>query len=172
MKFLFLIFFITSSKFCFSIDKNKFVISPTASLLTSIDKTKFVRMSSLQTTTAQLENSFGRKEIELLLIHSAPESYANLASIERKWKLERAATQEIDKNEKDYGCRRMSSRSFSCSRNVIQDKKFITEKILWNAKNDLILLRVYSYISHEEVKKIIDKIDFKFNSRIKVGRNE
>lgn len=106
---------------------------------------------------------------ELYAIHNQPKTFANKFSIERYWNDSRKQTSSIDKNEKNLGCKKLTSRTYKCFRSVGQNGKFISESLFWNTKYDLVLLRATSISSFEQSKKILDSLKINQVSRIPAG---
>ncbi|MBC7743206.1 MAG: hypothetical protein H7061_13485 [Bdellovibrionaceae bacterium] len=117
-----------------------------------------VELSSLHSQLFRVPKGSQKNDSQLLVVRNTPPTLANTFSVERYWKKSRSQTNTYDENENDLGCKKTAPRNFICSRDVIQDGKFISESLFWNAKNDLVLVRLTSLNSLGESRSHLDQI--------------
>ncbi len=131
-----------------------------------------VEMPSLNSKLLRLKELSGRSESQILIVHNSPQTIANKFSVQRYWAKSRKQTKSYDKKENDIGCQKNTARSYQCSRDVSQNGKFISESIFWNAKNDLVLIRVSSPTSFSDSRKLLTKIKIAQTSRLPAGSGD
>lgn len=106
-------------------------------------------------------------QTQVLIVHSPAPTIANMPSINRYWNQSRKQTQFFNEKEQNFGCKKgLTARDYSCSRDVIQDGKFHSETLFWNAKSDLVLLRSSNLKSLSEARKDLEQIKIIQNTRL------
>ena len=145
----------------------KFQISPTLSLETAIPVVAKEMLFSLHSELVHLK--YKDQNVELMVTRNSAPTLANRASVERYWKEARHQTSSFDKNETDKGCKRLNARLYRCHRSVGQNGKYIAETLYWNAKNDLLLLRVSSKRTLSEASEVSNSFQVQADSRLPAG---
>ncbi len=168
MKNCFLIIFFSFPFLLFAGEQNEIHISPTFSIKIPFKLSTKVELPSLNSKLYRVSDE-KLSNPQVLVLHNKPKTFANKFSAERYWKKSREQTMSADKKETNRGCLQSKARTYECSRDVGQDGKFIAESLFWNAKNDLVLIRVTSLKSFSNARNILEKIEINQNTRLPAG---
>ncbi len=145
---------------------NTVQISPTVSADLPFEISTKVDLFSLNSKFLTIPATSSHESAQILFIHNKPPTFANKFSVEQYWKDSRQQTKSSDKKEKNYGCRRITARTYSSTRDVAQGGNFIAESLYWNIDKDLMLIRVSSANRFTNSRKILTKIKVQQNSRL------
>lgn len=117
----------------------------------------------------RLESRKNTNSYSVWISHSSPRILGNIFSIKRYWKKNLAKAPEKGT---DLGCKPLSSRTFRCTRTSSRGNSTFAETFIWNAKNDLLVVRVTSNQSEKNAKNILESFDIKLNSRLPASRQK
>lgn len=131
-------------------------VSPTLKLVTNQEFKPPIFLPSLRAQYFKVNSTEKNSNADVYVFHEKPVTYANLFSAKRFWLQNRLQTKATDTKEKDLGCNKVTSRSYSCSRYTEQNGKYIYEKLFWNSNTDLVLLRASAY-TFDHAKAVIEK---------------
>lgn len=147
-------------------------LSPTFSIQNPFHLKRKVDLLSMNSVWFELQDGPGTSApvFQLQLTRKQPDVLANLPTVDRYWKsdVQAASDSSVDQqNVVDKGCVKVLPRSFACNRNwVSKDLQFVSEKLIWNAKNDLVLVRISSIKSFEYNNKVFQKFVINQNTRL------
>lgn len=106
----------------------------------------------------------------------AAPTIANQRSIERLW-TENLETVKVDGEAfENQGCRSIATHAFRCKRALTsRNGSHVAEALYWNAKSDLVVVRVMSSVSIKDASEILEKLAFEIKGQlptVRKGANE
>lgn len=147
-------------------------LSSTFSVQNPFHLLRKVDLLSMNSVWFELQDGSGNSApvFQAQFTRKQPDVLANLPTVDRYWKSDVQTTSDASVDQQnivDKGCVELLPRSVSCSRNwVSKDLQFVSEKLIWNAKNDLVLVRISSIKSFEYNNKILQKFVFNQSTRL------
>jgi hypothetical protein len=150
-------------------------LSPTFSIQNPFYLKRKVDLLSMNSVWFELQDGTGSSApvFQFQVTRKQPDALANLPTVDRFWKADVQTTFDVSVDQQnivDKGCAKVSPRSFSCARHWVakdlQFVSFVSEKLIWNAKNDLVLVRISSIKSFEYNNLVLQKFVINQSTRL------
>ena len=110
------------------------------------------------------------KSFSVWTSYQKPLILANNFSVKRLWRDNLKNLKLLGDRATDKGCARVNSYEFRCVRlGLASDGKYMAETLVWNAKQDLVIVRVASHTSQRHAQSILNKIKFNPTNRLPAG---
>ena len=119
------------------------------------------------------ETTWKGEKFYVTAIHTRPSVYANSFSVKDEWKSQTAKTPTRIKVLSDKGCARNGRVHFSCERLLNENHEALAlEKLFWNEKSDLVVLRVTTLKNRSALQGFAKEIETQPLSRLPASREK
>lgn len=115
-----------------------------------------------------IECSFGKNKFSIWISRKNPETFATIPTVNRFWKENLNTAFAIGEKSEDKGCDEIGKHLFVCKRKLKSKKmNFVSEKTIWNANKDIVLIRVMTKKTQNETNEILNEIQFDLKKEVK-----
>lgn len=122
-------------------------------------------MARLPSVNGALLKTTRHDDLQVFIRHDKPALIANETSVKRYWNEYESSSRATGGKATGSQCRRLGkAAAYTCERQAEHAGKHPTwtaEKLVWNGKDDLILIRASSPISAEHAKKLLGEFRLK-----------
>jgi hypothetical protein len=113
------------------------------------------------------DGKYGDHKVSIWVQRGVPRVVANSHSVKRFWQDGISQASKIGETSQDKGCQSLEKYIFSCERLAhAKEERFASETLVWNAKSDLVVVRVMSDRSFEEAETVAKMIQLKPVARL------
>jgi hypothetical protein len=113
------------------------------------------------------ESKWNNENFAVTVIYNRPHVFANKVSVQKMWEEQNAQTLSQYKILDQKGCRRQGRVHFVCERLINENNDLLAiERLYWNEKSDLALVRISTGKSRDALKQYADKFQVRMSSRL------
>ena len=119
------------------------------------------------------EFKWQNENFNITVLRTEPVAFANEISVNKMWTEQKTEADAGMKILSDEKCHRQGRVHFSCERMVNENHEFlVNERLYWNEKSDLVLVRVSTSKNRDLLKKFADRLSTQIASRLPASKQK